>query len=228
MGRSAVPLHAGPSRVRPPKTGSSGSSALAPATISTSAPSRRSAVSVSATTRGEPPAYWIGNRRPPNHAIFCVSAVSNRARCLASRRSCATTPIVVGLKPCTATSPCAARAIFSTAASVSAGMTSGVTFALADRLARLDGLRFEQREDRDAFQRVDVGERLAPHAQEAPARRGERPLTSGVALHLDAVAHDHRGQPLAGFLLVQVGGLDDEQVNLFPRRLQQDLRAGRR
>jgi len=69
---------------------------------------------------------------------------------LASRRSCATAPIVVGLNPLTVTSPCASRAIFSTALSVSAGMTSGVTFALADRLAGLDGLRFEEREDRDA------------------------------------------------------------------------------
>src|SRR3989442_348711 len=43
-----------PRSVRPPKTGSSGSSALAPATISSSAPSPRSAVSSSATTRGAP------------------------------------------------------------------------------------------------------------------------------------------------------------------------------
>ena len=48
----AVPLHARrPARSRPPKTGSSGSSALAPATIRRSAPSPRSASSSSATAR---------------------------------------------------------------------------------------------------------------------------------------------------------------------------------
>src|SRR2546428_710303 len=103
-----------PSSVSPPKTGSRGSSALAPATISTSAPSRLSAVNASATTRAEPPAC-----------------------------------------------------------------------------------------------------------------RDQCPLPPRVALHLAAVSHDRRGQPLAGFLLVQVQGLDHEQVDFLPRGLEQDLRRGR-
>src|SRR5262249_32849642 len=99
--------------------------------------------------------------------------------------------------------------------------------APSPRLARLDRLRVEQREDRDAFERVGIRQREAAHAQEPPARRRERPLAARVALHLDAVAHDDRGQPLAGFFLVQVVELDDQQVNLLPRRLEQGLRARR-
>src|SRR5439155_1158804 len=100
-----------PSSVSPPNTGSSGSSALAPATIRTSAPARLSAVSSSAITRGAPPANRTGKRRLPNHSAFCWSAPSKRARCLASRRSWATAPSVDGRKPRTATSPPAAPGV---------------------------------------------------------------------------------------------------------------------
>jgi hypothetical protein len=62
--------------------------------------------------------------------------------------------------------------------------------------------------------------------QEAPPCRGERPLPAGVALHLDAVA-DHRGrQPLTRFLFVQIVRIDGEQMNLFPGRLEENLRGG--
>jgi hypothetical protein len=107
-------------------------------------------------------------------------------------------------------SPRASRAIFSTVA----------------RVSGLDRLRFEEGEDRDALERVGVAQRLAPHFQEPPARRGERPLPAGVALHLDPVADDRGGQPPARFLLVQVARIDGEQVNLLPGRGQEDLRGG--
>src|SRR5947208_2160073 len=120
-----------PSSVSPPNTGSSGSSALAPATIRTSAPARWSAVSSSAITRGAPPANRTGRRRLPNHSAFCWSAVSKRARCVASRRSWATAPSVAGRKPRTVTSPPAPRAVVSTVRIVFSPMTSGVTLHLA-------------------------------------------------------------------------------------------------
>src|SRR5262249_57021121 len=104
------------------------------------------------------------------------------------------------------------------------GQGGGV--GVAGRVARLDWLRLEEREDRDAFARVRVGQRLAAHLEQSPARRGQGPLSAGVALHLDAVAYHRCGQPLAGFLFVQVSRIDGEQVDLVPRRGQDDLRGG--
>src|SRR5262249_15672093 len=56
--------------------------------------------------------------------------------------------------------------------------------------------------------------------------RAQGPLSAGVALPLDAVAYHRRGQPLAGFLFVQVSRIDGQQVDLVPRRGQEDLRGG--
>ena len=67
--------------------------------------------------------------------------------------------------------------------------------------------------------------RCSRDPQEAPARRGERPLPAGVALHLDAVAHRRGGQPRAGRLLVDVAGLELEQVHLLPRQAESSVAA---
>src|SRR2546426_325022 len=126
-----------PSRVSPPKTGSSGSSALAPATISTSAPSARSALISSATARGEAAAKRTGSSRPPNQSILDRSAPSKRSRCRAARVSRATVPSAAGRNAATVTAP--PRAACSTALTVSAPIASGVTFALATVSPRSTG-----------------------------------------------------------------------------------------
>ena len=120
-----------PSTVRALKTGSSGSSAEAPATIKASAPSRRSARNSSATARSEALANRTASRRLPSQSIFCFSADSNRARCRGSRLSRATAPIVHGRKPATVTTPPVVRPSSSIAWIVCSAIASGVTLALA-------------------------------------------------------------------------------------------------
>ncbi len=100
--------------------------------------------------------------------------------------------------------------------------------ALGDGFTGLDRLAREETEDRDPFLRVRVGQRLAPDVEQAAAGRGQRPLPTRVGLHLDAVAHHGGGQSLAGLLLVQVAGLDDQQVDFFPRGREQDVGGVRR
>src|SRR5438093_1324865 len=115
-----------PTRARAPNTGSSGSSALAPATISTSTPAACSSFSSFATSETAGPAYRMGKRRPPNQSIFARNDFSNRARCLSSRLSRATAPTVNGRNPSTATSPLTSPPSRSMVSIVVPAMTRGV------------------------------------------------------------------------------------------------------
>src|SRR2546422_9233975 len=100
--------------------------------------------------------------------------------------------------------------------------------ALGDCLAGLHGLAVEESEDRDALERVRVGQRATADFKEAASGRRKGPLPAAVALDLDAPADGRRAEPAPPLLLVEVAGLQREEVNLLPGRREQRLGGLRR
>src|SRR2546421_665376 len=93
---------------------------------------------------------------------------------------------------------------------------------------RPQGVAVEESEDRDALERVRVGRRATADFKEAPSVRRKGPLPAAVALDLDAFADGRRAEPAPPLLLVEVAGLQREEVDLLPGRREQRLRVLRR
>ena len=85
----------------------------------------------------------------------------------------------------------------------------------------------EEREDRDAFVSIDLGQRRCCDREQAAPGRRQRPLPARVGLHLDAVAHHGTRQACSSFFLVEIARLDGQHVQLVPRRRQHTPRGRR-
>ena len=72
---------------------------------------------------------------------------------------------------------------------------------------------------------VHRGEPRGIHAEETSPGRRQRPLAARVGLDLDPVAGHRRRQPPAGVLLVQIAGLEGQQVHFVPGQRQEGPRG---
>src|SRR5438128_5926849 len=100
--------------------------------------------------------------------------------------------------------------------------------ALGDCLAGLHGLAVEDSEERDALERGRVRQRATADFKEAASVCRKRPLPAAVAFDPDAFADGRRAEPAPPLLLVEVAGLQREEVDLLPGRREQRLGGLRR
>jgi len=204
MGRSAVALHARAQQRETAEDRIERVERAGAATISRSAPSARSAVSSSATTRAAPLEKRIGNRRPPTTRPS-ASAPSRTRALLGSSRSCATAPIVVGLNPLRHQSPRVAP-IFSTARRGRRRSRAASPCTGDVRQARRAGR--EEAEDRDPSCAFASVQRLAPDSSR-PRRVAVSSTASRVAFTSTPSPTTRRSRLPAFF--GAVAGLDDQQ-----------------
>ena len=209
-----------PARSMPRNTGSSGSSALAPGHDHEIGPLAHHALDVARHRARVAARVAQRQERASRTSRPSPAAPPRSARAAWARGSRATPRRWCGAEAAHGDQAARAPALPSTCFTVSLGDGQGRDLGLGHHLARVDGLKVPEREDGDAGLGVGLGERRVAHAHEAAPRGRERPLPAGIAADLHAVAGRGLGDARARGLLVDVAGLELEDVDLLPRRGQ--------